>query len=72
VENTFAEKGLGVLGDPEPAMHPCGKEGQQTLACTRKSSASKSREVILSSAWVRSHLECCNQFWAPSTRETWT
>lgn len=32
---------------PWAAMHPWGKEGQQTLACTRKSSASRRREVIL-------------------------
>ncbi|KAF4794157.1 hypothetical protein TURU_104938 [Turdus rufiventris] len=74
-DSAQAERDLGVLvqlTQHEPAVCPGGPEGQWPLAYARNSVANRSREVILSlySALVRSHLECCVQFWPLSLGRT--
>ena len=60
----------GVLGDSKCAL--LAKAANGILGCIGKSVVTRSGELLLLlySALVRLHLDCCVQFWAPSSRET--
>ncbi|PKU46308.1 hypothetical protein llap_3376 [Limosa lapponica baueri] len=75
LESSSVEKDLGVLVDNRMTISKqctlVAKKATGILGCTKKSVASRWREVILSlySALLRPHLVYCIQFWAPQFKD---
>ena len=69
LSNTTSEKDLGIIVDDKLNMSQqydvASKKANAVLGCINRSMVSKSCEilVLLYSALVRLHLECCVQLW---------
>ncbi|KAK4810958.1 hypothetical protein QYF61_013366 [Mycteria americana] len=71
IENSPAEKDLGILLDVSQQCVLAAQKANRILGCIKRSMASRSREVILPpySALVRPHLEYCIQLWGPQDKK---
>jgi len=75
LESSPKEKDLGVPVDEKLSMSwQCAlaaRKAKRILGCTKRSVASRLREVILPlySALMRPHLESCVQLWSPQHKE---
>lgn len=74
LESNPAGKELGVLGNKLTMSQQCtltAKKANSILSYVRKTTASRSGEVILPlySVLMRPHLKCCIQLWAPWYKE---
>ena len=75
IESSAAKKDLGVLVDEKVdvswQLALTAEKANHILGCTKRSMASRSREVTLPlcSALVRPHLESCVQLWSPQRRK---